>query len=105
MQCVNRVSFIRRFNGIFKPGGYPWIFKDFVEIHSQFLTNIRFQGDSIGPFSQTDGLHKVLLGSEKTPATMKSAGLAPCSNIKSADTNRNRNPGRIEHLGSPFHLL
>ena len=27
------------------------------------------------------------------------------SNIKNADTNRNRNPDRREHVGSPFHLL
>ena len=35
VQCVNRVSLIRCFDGIFKPVRDAWIIKDFVEIHNQ----------------------------------------------------------------------
>ena len=35
VHCVNGVSVIRRFNGIFKPVGDAWICKDFFEIHIQ----------------------------------------------------------------------
>jgi hypothetical protein len=35
VQCVNGVSLIRRFDGIFKPTGEAWICKDFVERHTQ----------------------------------------------------------------------
>jgi hypothetical protein len=32
-QRVNGVLFVRRFDGIFKPGGYAWICKDLFEGH------------------------------------------------------------------------
>ena len=32
-QHVNGVLLVRRFDGIFKPGGYAWICKDFFESH------------------------------------------------------------------------
>ena len=32
-QRVNRVQLVRRFDGIFKPGGYAWIRKDIFEGH------------------------------------------------------------------------
>jgi len=35
VQCVNGVSLIRRFDGIFEPVGEAWICKDFVERHNQ----------------------------------------------------------------------
>jgi hypothetical protein len=35
VQCVNRVSLIRCFDGIFEPVRDAWIIKDFVESHNQ----------------------------------------------------------------------
>ena len=37
-QRVNRVLFISRFDGIFKPGGDAWICKDLFESHTQIIT-------------------------------------------------------------------
>ena len=34
VHCVNGVSLIRRFDGIFKPVGDTWICKDFFESHT-----------------------------------------------------------------------
>ena len=35
VQCVNGVSLIRRFDGIFKPIGDAWVFKDLFGSHTQ----------------------------------------------------------------------
>ena len=40
-QGVQGVLFIRRFNGIFKPGGYAWICKDLFESHTLLIKDMQ----------------------------------------------------------------
>ena len=42
-QRVNGVLLVRRFDGIFKPGGYAWICKDLFEGHISVLIRHQFE--------------------------------------------------------------